>query len=144
MRFERGAGAIIFRIEKGKVLYLMLRYRTYWGFVRGIIEKNESIEGTVRREAKEEAGLDDLVFVLGFKEKVKWFFRLKGEFIKKEATFLLAQTKSKEVKLSFEHKGYKWCSYDGALKIQRIKNNRLLLEKANGFLQKYIKERRHI
>lgn len=140
MRFEQSAGAIIFRIEKGKILYLMLQYPTYWGFVRGIIEKNESVEETIKREAKEEAGLDDLVFVPGFKEKTGWFFTLKGELIRKKAIFLIAQTKSKEIKLSFEHKAYKWCSYDDALKLQRIKSNRLLLQKAHDFLQKYIKD----
>jgi len=142
MKFERSAGAIIFRIEKGKILYLMLQYPTYWGFVKGIIEKNESVEETIKREAKEEAGLSDLTFVPGFKEKTGWFFRLKGELIRKEAVFLLAQTKSKEVKLSFEHKGYKWCSYDEALKLQRIKSNKVLLEKANRFLQEHIKQRK--
>lgn len=141
MKFEQSAGAVIFRIEKGKILYLMLQYPTYWGFVKGIIEKNESVEETIKREAKEEADLDDLTFVPKFKEKVGWFYKLKGELIKKEAVFLLAQTKSKDVKISFEHKGYKWCSYDEALKLQRIKSNRVLFEKAHDFLQKYIKQK---
>lgn len=137
MRFERSAGAIIFRVEKDKILYLLLRYRTYWGFMKGIIERNESVEETIRREAKEETALSDLIFVRGFEEKIGWFFMLKGELVRKEAVFLLAQTKSKKIKLSFEHKSYKWCSYNEALKLQKIKNNRVLFEKAHNFLQKY-------
>ena len=72
MPIEKSAGAIIFRKEKGKIYYLVLHYppdkrisssRGHWDYVKGHIEKDEVIEDTIRREAKEETGIEDLKFV---------------------------------------------------------------------------------
>lgn len=143
MPIEKSTGVIIFRKEKGKIFYLILHYpvdkripssKGHWDYVKGHIEKGESLKDTIRREAKEEAGIEDLKFVEGFKEWFEYFFKLKGEDIFKIVTFLLAETKTKEIKLSYEHVDYKWLPYEEALKQLTFKNAKNVLEKAHKYL----------
>ena len=135
MPVEKSAGAIIFRKNRGKIYYLILKYgEKHWDYVKGHIEKGETLEDTVRREAKEETGIDDLKFIEGFKEWFKYFFKHEGKNIFKIVTFLLAETKTKDIKLSFEHLDYKWLPYEEALKQLTFDNARKVLEKANKYL----------
>ncbi len=144
MPIEKSAGAVIFRREGEKFLYLLLHYpsgsRTpgsdYWDFPKGHIEKGERLEDTARREIREETGLDDIEFIDGFKETIRYFFKNRGENILKFSTFLLSETKRKEIKISSEHIGYKWLSYQQAIKEMKFKNAKEVLRKANEFLSK--------
>jgi len=144
---EKSAGAIVFRKEGNKIYYLLLHYKAgHWEFPKGHIEKNESEEDTVKREIEEETGIDDIEIIKGFKEYVKYFFRksynLKNEARKKAplvfkiVVFYLAKTKTKKVKISFEHQGYKWLPYKQAFEQLTFKNAREILKKANDFLIK--------
>lgn len=136
--------------EKGKIYYLLLNYstvgkieKTYWGFPKGRIEKGEKEIEAVKREIKEETGLEDIQFVTDFKEREKYFFKFQGKNILKFVTFYLAETKTKEVKLSFEHIGYKWLPYEEALKQLTFNNTKEILEKAHKFLQLSEKDEIH-
>jgi len=55
VKFEFSAGAVIFYVENGEALYLLLKYPTYWGFAKGIIEKNGKSGETAIREVYEAA-----------------------------------------------------------------------------------------
>jgi 8-oxo-dGTP pyrophosphatase MutT (NUDIX family) len=141
MSLEKSAGAVIFRKEGDKIYYLLLHYpsssktkRGYWDLPKGHIEKGEKIEDTAKREVREETGLTDISFVGGFKEGIKYFFRLKGENIFKIVTFLLAETRIKEVKISFEHIGAEWLLYEKAIERLTFKNAKEILKKANEYL----------
>ena len=145
MPFEKSAGAIIFRKEKGNIYYLLLHYpssskadRDYWDFPKGHIEKGEKEIETAKREVKEETGIDDLKFVEGFKEWFRYFFKFKGETIFKIVTFYLAETKTKKIKLSFEHIGYKWLKYEKAIEQLTFDNAKEVLKKANQFLKRTV------
>lgn len=105
-----------------------------WDFPRGLIEKGETPEEDIKREVKEETGISGVKFIKGFKEKVDWFYKKNGQTTFKEATYYLAETKSKDVKLSFEHNDFKWCSYEEALKLIKFSNTKKILKKANEFL----------
>ena len=135
MPLEKSAGAIVFyRGEKG-IEYLFLHHR--WGhldFPKGNIEKGENILKTVRREIEEETGLKKIDLIPEFKEYVKYFYSLKGKTIFKIVIFFLAETKKKEVKISPEHVGFKWLSYQEALKELSFKNAKDILKKAHEFL----------
>ena len=134
MPIEKSAGAIVFRRNK-KVKYLLIQYGLgHWEFPRGLIEKGESLENTARREIKEEVGIEDIRFISGFKEWIKFFFKLKGKNIMKIATFLLAETKTEKVKLSYEHKDYAWLDYQEALNRLTFENSKEVLKKANAYL----------
>jgi len=136
MPLEKSAGAIIFRRENSKIYYLLLHYELgHWGFPKGIIEKGEGIEGAAKREIKEETGIENIQFIPEFKESIEYFFKLKGKTIFKIATFLLAETKSRKVRLSFEHKDYTWLEYEDALERLAFKNAKEILKKANNFLK---------
>ena len=148
MPIERSAGAIIFRKEKDKIYYLLLHYpgashraeKNYWDLPKGHIEKGESEIDTVKREVKEETGIEEIKIIEGFKETIKYFFKFKGKNILKFVTFYLAQTCQKEVKISFEHIGFCWLPFEKALEKLTFNNSKEILKKAHNFLlKKYFK-----
>lgn len=135
MPIEKSAGAVIFRKEDNKFYYLLLQYKSnYWGFPKGLIEKGETLEDTARREVREETGLKDIKIIEGFKEWIKYFYQRERRNIFKIATYLLAETKQKDVKISWEHIGYQWLPYKKALEQLTFKNSKKVLKKANDFL----------
>lgn len=142
---EKSAGAIIFRMVDGVPHYLLLHYHSgHWEFAKGHIEEGEDFETTIRREVEEETGIKDLKIITGFKEYSKYFFRksynLVGEAKKKApwvfklVLFLLAETKTEEVKISKEHIGFAWLFFEEAVKKTTYKNAKELLKKANEFI----------
>ncbi len=141
MPVERCAGVIIFRKSEGKLFYLLLHYprgsrrpKPYWDFPKGHIEKGEKPTMTARRETTEETGLTDISFIKGFEEKIKYFFEFKSKTILKFVVFYLAETKTKRVKISKEHIGYKWLLFEKALKQLKFQNAKAILKKADSFL----------
>jgi bis(5'-nucleosidyl)-tetraphosphatase len=143
---ETSAGAVIFRKEGNQILYLLLHYEAgHWDLPKGHIEKNETEIETVKREVEEETGVQDIKIIDGFKEWIKYSFRdtynLKGgskekaPFIFKIVTFYLAETKTKEIRISFEHTGYRWLPYTEAMEQLTFRKAREILEKANNFLK---------
>ena len=132
---ERSAGTVLFNENDGKVEYLLLHYPTgHWDFAKGNIEKGEAELATVRREVREETSIDNIEFMDGFRKKIAYNYKRRGKLVNKEVIFYLAKTNTKNVKLSFEHQGYRWLTYDGAMKILTYKNAKMILEEANKFL----------
>lgn len=130
---EHSAGAVVFIEDEGRD-YLILHYEEgHWSFPKGKIEAGEKPLETARREIKEETGLD-VEFVPFFHEEINYFFRRGGNLISKKVDFFLAKAKSRDVKLSFEHIGYKWLDYEKALKQLNFRNDRNVLQKAESFL----------
>jgi len=135
MKIERSAGAIVFIKEK-EPIYLLLQYEAkHWDFPKGNIEKGETDQETVKREIEEETGIKDIEIVKDFKEKIQYYFKFKGELINKTVIFYLAKTKTKEVKISFEHIGFEWLPYDKAIEKLTFKNAKEILKKAHKFLK---------
>lgn len=152
MPVEKSAGAVVFyRGPAGKIEYLLIKsgVKGIWGFPKGLIEEGEDLKGAALREVAEETGLKDLVLVEGFKETVKYFFKVKydyqlqmgykiGEAVLKFATYFLTESKTKNVKLSFEHSEYIWLEFDEAYRraLSR-KQHAEILKKAQEFLMKH-------
>jgi len=135
MPAQHSAGAIVFRKTRGTVWYLLLHYEEgHWGSSKGHIENSETIEETARREIREETGLTDIQFFEGFKERNQYFFWSQGQRIFKTVTFLLAQTQTREIKLSFEHIDYVWLRYEAALENITFADEKIVLQKAQQFL----------
>lgn len=145
MKQETSAGAVIYYIEENKrPKFLLLKYPTYWGFAKGWIEQDEKEEEAAIREVKEETGLKKIKIIPGFKHKQKWFFRFNGEPIKKEAVFFLIEVSKEQVgsvKISEEHEDFKWLSYEEAVKIMKIRDNKEMLEKAYDFVKEHKKQK---
>lgn len=147
MPLEKSAGAVIFREQEGKIYYLLLHYEArHWDFPKGHIEKGEKPEESAKREIEEETGIKDIEFIPGFKETAKYFYKRDGslpagrqEIFFKTVVFFLAQTKTKKVEISYEHQGFKWLSYEKALKQLTFDNAKKILKKANDFLALLLK-----
>ncbi|XOB41200.1 MAG: bis(5'-nucleosyl)-tetraphosphatase [Candidatus Nealsonbacteria bacterium] len=137
MPVEKSAGAVIFRKDKNNIYYLVLHYELgHWDFVKGKIERNEDLKQTITRETKEETGIDDLRFIENLEEKIEYFFKKQGKTIFKTVIFFLAETKTKEIKLSYEHVGFKWLPYDKALEQLTFENAKKVLKKVNDLIIK--------
>jgi len=150
MPIEKSAGAVIFRKQpfdatqgkKDTVEYLLLHYAArHWDLAKGHIEKGEKPEEAARREVKEETGIRDIEFIPGFQETIKYFYKRDnlpaGRQVKtflKTVVFFLAETKTKKVKISYEHQGFKWLPYKEALAQLTFKNAKNVLKKANEYL----------
>ncbi len=140
MRLEKSAGAVIFRREGEKIKYLILHYESgHWDFPRGHIEDGEKERETARREIEEETGIKKLDFISGFRVSIKWFFKkqIGKRFynIHKTAILFLAETKTRRIKISAEHLGYKWLVFEKAAKQLTFDNAKKILEKAHNFYQ---------
>ena len=134
-RQEKSCGAVIYREEKGRRLYLVLHYgEGHWDLPKGHVEAGETEEGTARREIFEETGISELEFAPAFRETISYWFMRQGEKIPKEVVFFLAKTAQKEVTLSDEHSGSLWLPYELAKKKMTHKNAQDLLEKAETHL----------
>jgi len=134
---ERSAGAIVFRREGKEIKYLLLKKsfeKDYWDFPKGNIEKGEKEEETVLREVNEETGIEDGKIIEGFKEKISYVYRREGKTFFKEVVCFLFETKTKDVKISYEHVGYEWVDFEEA--VRRAKENtKDVIKKTKSFLE---------
>jgi len=134
---EKSCGAIVFKKHKEGIKYLLLHYGAgHWDFPKGKQEKNEKEEQAALREIKEETGIENVELMDGFGEAINYFFKQGEATVFKEVVFFLAQSATDEVKLSSEHIGYAWASYEHAYKKLTFSNAKELLRKANQFLYK--------
>ena len=134
---ETSAGIMLFRKEETKNLFLLLHYPSgHWDFVKGKMEKGESIHQTAIRETKEETGITDISFLENFEEWIEYNFQHQGELVNKKVVFFLAETKTKEVKISHEHQGYTWMDYNTSMEKTTFDNAKTVLTKAQKLLSK--------
>ncbi len=127
---ERSAGAILYQESTSGKVYLLLNYPSgHWDFVKGNIEKGETLKQTVLREVKEETGISDVNFVEGFEDKVEYYYQRDGELVHKEVVFFLAKTVTNEITLSDEHLDYAWLTFNDTLQRLTYKTAQKLLEK---------------
>ncbi|MBI2112977.1 MAG: NUDIX domain-containing protein [Candidatus Wildermuthbacteria bacterium] len=140
---EKSAGAIIFRKEGERPLYLLLHYpstkrakKEYWDFPKGHVEGKETDVETVRREVQEETGIKDLEFFPGFKETITYFFQVKGKRIFKTVVFFLASTRTTDVTISTEHEGFIWLPFEQAFAQLKFANAKRLLTKSHHLISK--------
>ena len=138
MKKEKSVGAIIFckNPSNSNPDFLLLNYSSgHWDYCKGHIEKNESELETLKRELFEETGIKNFKLIPGFKESIHYFFKKNNELISKEVVFYLLEVNSKKVKLSFEHKAFKWLSFNKALNTLTYDTAKKVLIKADEFLK---------
>jgi len=140
-QYQISCGAIIYHMDKGKPYYLLLKYPTYWGFVKGLVEPGETEEQTINRETGEEAGLYDLQIFPHFREVQHYFYKFENRLIRKDAVYFLAKTESWTVRISHEHENYRWCTFEEAAQlIKKVRANVQLLKKANNLIINFYKQ----
>jgi len=132
---ETSAGIVIFRKEESKILFLLLHYPSgHWDFVKGKMEKGESTLQTAIRETREETGITDITFTENFEEWIEYNFKYQGELVQKKVVFFLAETKTKEIKISHEHSEYTWIDYNSSMEKTTFDNAKTVLTKAKKLL----------
>ena len=132
---ETSAGIVLFRKEESKILFLLLHYPSgHWDFVKGKMEQGESTHQTAVRETKEDTGITDITFIENFEEWIQYNFKYQGELVQKKVVFFLAETKTKEVKISHEHSGYTWMDYNSSMEKTTFDNAKTVLTKAEKLL----------
>ena len=135
---EKSVGTIVFHKENEKPHFLLLLYGAgHWDFPKGHVEEEETEKQTMLRELQEETGLvSEQVEVLpSFREKIHYFYKSKNQTVFKEVVFFLVEAKNPAIKISHEHKDFKWLPFEEALQTATFKTAKQLIEKANDFLQ---------
>ena len=136
MPSEKSCGAVIFRRDNNR-RYLLLHYEGgHWDFVKGHVERDESETDTVRRETEEEVGMTDLTFTQGYRQPISYYYKRAGRTVYKEVVFYLVEAHTDAVRLSREHVGFDWLSFDKAHERLTYKNAKETLRKAHDFLDK--------
>lgn len=147
MPVERSAGAVVFRNTKKGIEFLLIQSPDskdtktgkikpgHWDFPKGHLEKGETGEDAARREITEETGISEITITPGFKETIRYFVKIGNEKRMKFVVFFLAETKQKQVTISFEHQDYRWLSFEEAYKKLTYANNKKIIKNANELLQ---------
>ena len=147
--WEVSVGAVVYRVENGRRLYLLLHYPSgHFDFAKGHVEAGETEEMTLRRETDEETGIRDLV-VSPHRTSIRYFYIAKGNerekrlamghgiWIFKQVHFYPAETKTRDIVISYEHQGSVWETYKGALKRVTFGNARNVLISTEGYLREH-------
>ncbi|MCW6159716.1 MAG: NUDIX domain-containing protein [Candidatus Micrarchaeales archaeon] len=136
MLFEFSAGVIAYNYRNGKRRFLFLKRKEFLDVPKGHIEKGESAEDAALRETKEEAGLS-VVLDPFFRHEITYWHMRNKEKIKKHAIFFLARVSDDaKVKISFEHDGYEWLTFEESMKRMSFKTQKEVAMDANSYIDK--------
>ena len=132
VRDETSAGGVVFRLDDGLPLYLLIRDSYHnWGFPKGHLEAGEAPESAALREVSEETGLSDLS-VRGEIDTTDWFFRFRGQLIHKVCHFYLMQTRESSTAPQRAEgiTACRWSPYEDATSLVSYANARDVLRRA--------------
>jgi len=127
------AGGVVFKKNKNSLKILLIcDPNSNWTFPKGIIEKNEDPLQCARREIKEEAGVNNLIFKNKLAE-IKYFYKYKNTLIKKTVHYFLFEIKGKNVPVAQKEEGIQAVAFFSLSKAKKIigyqKTNAPILEK---------------
>jgi 8-oxo-dGTP pyrophosphatase MutT (NUDIX family) len=132
-RQETSAGGVVFRVDGGRPLFLLIRDSySNWGFPKGHIERGEAADAAAVREVVEETGLG-AVESRGAIETIDWYFRFRGRLIHKVCHFYLMEAATDETSPQ-EAEGItacRWVSFDEAMEMISYANARRVLKRAH-------------
>ncbi len=135
MKKEKSCGAIVYKILKNKVLFLLLKHnRGHWSFPKGHVENEETEEQTALREIKEETNLD-VIIDTNFRKTSTYSPK---ENVMKDVIFFVAKLKEnneEEKAQESEIETLGWFSYEEALKTITYENDKKVLTEANDYIR---------
>lgn len=131
-RQEVSAGGVVFRLDGGRPLFLLIRDSyANWGFPKGHLEPGEAPEHAATREVVEETGLA-AVESRGAIETIDWYFRFRGRLIHKVCHFYLMEAASDRTSPQ-EAEGItecQWVPFEEAERMISYANARQVLKRA--------------
>ena len=129
---EKSCGAVVYKIENEKVLFLILKHNAgHFSFPKGHMEPLESEVDTAIREIKEETNID---------VEIDESFRMVNTYspkegIIKDVIFFLGKCCSNEiVAQTSEISEIFWYDFDSSKNVITFENDRIILEKAYKYI----------
>lgn len=143
MKYRKAVFVVTYAVDGSKVEYLLLKRKLHWRgweFPKGGVEKRERLKETVKREVWEETGLKPSK-IKRFSERGKYRyhkdFRDRPGFVGQTYTLFSARVEKRKIKFDKrEHAGYKWMSFDDAMKKLTWVNQRKCLKIVNSSLKR--------
>ena len=136
MKEDVSAGVVPYRTTRGKREYLVLKSRTTdWEFPKGGVENDEELQQTALRELEEEASIEGVRLIDGFKEEYSYVFEANGEKIHKTVHLFIGHTLEASADMSKEHSDYQWRTFEQAHNTLTHSSTKDILEQVNEFLQ---------
>lgn len=150
---ERSAGGIVYRIENGKVLWLVVKYLsrrakkdgkhdTVFKFPKGHLNGSEVLKQAALREVEEEGRVKSkIISKIGSNDYIIWDRLQKKKIIKKVTFFLMeyqgeSNLKYYDIEVILDRV---WMSYEEATDKLAFDSERVLLRKARIQLEEKIK-----
>jgi dATP pyrophosphohydrolase len=136
MRLPIQVEAMIFRRNGNKIEYLLLKRRPerngFWQPVTGGLEEGETREEALRREVMEETGVKSMAAVI----EGLYYFEFSDPNLNREYVYGVEVSPLEEVVLDREeHREYRWCSFQEALRLLHWKENKEALRRLNKMLK---------
>lgn len=130
---QTAAGFVLWRMEHGKRLYLLLQHIAgHWSFAKGRTESGESLEQAARRELQEETGITDITIIGQLPEPTIYVTKdYDGSVVEKTLYLFAAQTNESIVTLSHEHAAYGWFTFKKALEKATHEATKQVIMQAN-------------
>lgn len=137
MVIEITSGAVVYRKNNGEIEYLLLESQNkghFWGFPKGHVEGNETLEETAKREIKEET---QLVLPIDTSFHVYTEYDLPNGNRKQMTLYTADLTQSEDIHLQAEEiKNCGWFNYADARERLTYDNLKQLLDQVNDHLTK--------
>ena len=137
MAIEITSGAVVYRKNNGEIEYLLLESQNkghFWGFPKGHVEGNETLEETAKREIKEET---QLVLPIDTSFHVYTEYDLPNGNRKQTTLYTADLTQSEDIHLQAEEiKNCGWFNYADARERLTYDNLKQLLDQVNDHLTK--------
>ena len=137
MAIEITSGAVVYRKNNGEIEYLLLESHNkghFWGFPKGHVEGNETLEETAKREIKEET---QLVLPIDTSFHVYTEYDLPNGNRKQMTLYTADLTQSEDIHLQAEEiKNCGWFNYADARERLTYDNLKQLLDQVNDHLTK--------
>jgi len=143
MKYRKAVFIVTYAKVKEKVYYLILKRKLHWKgweFPKGGIKFFEIKKQTIKREIKEETGLNSIKIkkfnISGRYKYDKKYPNRKG-FIGQSFSLYSVEVKKEQVKIDrYEHSDYKWIEFEEAMKKLKWPNQKKCLNVVNNYLLK--------
>jgi 8-oxo-dGTP pyrophosphatase MutT (NUDIX family) len=149
MRLPIEIEGILFKRIDGKIWYLLLKRRPekgeFWQPVTGGLEEGETKTETLRREIREETGIENIIKII---EDVHYYefqapslieyFKRHGRACNHVKEYVFGVEVSSEARIILderEHSEFKWCSLQEALRLMKWKGDKEALKKLDRILR---------